>query len=876
MQINNIRIFEGKNIYSFKPVIRMEVDIGDLYQKPTCDMPGFNEYIVELFPGLKKHGCSLGYEGGFMERLSEGTYIGHVMEHAIIDLQNTLGFDVAFGKTRVLKEPSIYNIIYQYVDERCGVECGKAVIEIVTAFFENKGIDKAQFVKIYDKLRRLMIEGELGPSTKAIYDEAVRRGIPVRRVGNESILQLGLGKNTKYVEASLTSLSGCVAVDIVSNKHLTKKILTDYKIPVPYGEIVYSEEDAVATARSIGYPVVVKPYDGSQGRGVSTNLLNEEDVRSAYSEAIKHSRAVMVESYIEGKDYRILVVGDKVSAVSERKPPFVKGDGIHTISELVKLKNQDPLRGDNHEKPLTRIKLDNVALDLLKRNGYTTSYIPKSGETIYLRSNTNLSTGGTAKDCTDEIHAENKKAAIKAAKVLELDVAGIDMKIKDIFMPIDEENGAIIEVNAAPGLRMHLYPSEGKPRNVAADILDMLYPEGSQFSIPVIAVTGTNGKTTTTRLIRHTLGLKGSKVGMTTTSGIFIGDECILEGDNTGPVSAQIVLSNKETEIAVLETARGGIVRGGLGYDLADVAVLTNVSDDHIGLDGIKDIEDLAYIKSLIVEAVKPEGSSVLNADDPMIEYFLGRAKGSIILFSKDKNNRYLRKHINNGGVALYCDGRFLYIYDEKEITVIEVAKIPITFDGYVKCNVENSLAAAAALYAAGIPVELIEMGLKTFIPDERLNPGRFNLFDMGDFKVLLDYGHNPAGFECVSDFVLSQKAGRYVGVIGVPGDRQDSSIKAVGILCSQVFTHIYIKEDDDLRGREPGEVAGLLYDTLISNGFNKDNISIILPEGEALETAIENAMPQDLIVMFYQKFSESMNIIKSYVKDKVQEESLV
>ncbi|KNY28719.1 cyanophycin synthetase [Pseudobacteroides cellulosolvens] len=876
MQINNIRIFAGKNIYSFKPVIRMEVDLGDLCEKPTCDMPGFNEYIVELFPGLKKHCCSLGYEGGFMDRLKEGTYIGHVIEHSIIDLQNSLGYDVAYGKTRVYKEPSVYHIIYQYIDEKCGIECGKTVIEIVSAFFENKNIDKNQFSRTYDNLKRLKVEGELGPSTKAIYDEAVRRGIPVKRFGNESILQLGFGKNIKLVEASLTSLSGCVAVDIVSDKHLTKKILTDYKIPVPYGEIVYSEEEAVKAAGSIGYPVVVKPYDGSQGRGVSTNLLCDKDVKLAYNEAIKHSKAVMVESYVEGKDYRILVVGDKVSAVSERKPPSVEGDGIHTISELVELKNQDPLRGNHHEKPLTRIRLDNVAMDLLRRNGYTTGYIPKKDEIIYLRSNTNLSTGGTAKDCTDEIHPENKKAAIKAAKVLEIDVAGIDMKIQDISMPISESNGAIIEVNAAPGLRMHLYPSEGKPRNVAADILDMLYPNGSQYSIPVVAITGTNGKTTTTRLLRHTLALKGSKVGMTTTSGIFIGDECIMEGDNTGPVSAQIVLSNKETEIAVLETARGGIVRGGLGYDLADVAVITNISDDHIGLDGIKDIEDLAYIKSLVIEAVKPEGSSVLNADDPMIEYFLGRARGNIILFSTDFNNEYIVRHINNGGTAAYMNEDYIHIYDKKDIRVMEVAKIPITFNGCVKCNIENSLAAASALYALGIPAELIEMGLKTFMPDEKLNPGRFNLFDMGDFKVLLDYGHNPAGFKCVSDFVLSQRANRYVGVIGVPGDRPDSSIRHAGMLCGKMFTDIYIKEDDDLRGREPGEVAELLYNTIIDYGFKKENMKIILPEGEALETAIKNAMPGDLIVMFYQNFSKSLNIIKSYIKDREKEESLV
>ncbi|MDP4182586.1 MAG: cyanophycin synthetase, partial [Bacillota bacterium] len=828
------------------------------------------------FPGLNKHCCSLGYEGGFVERLIEGTYIGHVVEHTIIELQNRLGYDIAYGKTRVYKEPSVYYIIYQFADEKCAVECGKAVVDIVTRIINKQEYSKEEFDKTFEKLKILKTEGELGPSTKAIFDEAVKRGIPVKRLGSESLLQLGLGKNSKLIQASLTDSPSCISVDIVSNKQLTKKLLRDYKIPVPYGEIAYNEEDAVRAANEIGYPVVLKPYNGCQGKGVSINILNDEETRAASKEAFKHSKAVMVEYYIKGKDYRILVVGNKVSAVSERMPPFVEGDGAHTIAELVKLKNSDPLRGMDHEKPLTQIRLDNIAKDLLRKNGLSDDYVPKSGEIIFLRTNTNISTGGTARDCTDEIHPYNKQIAIKAAKVLNLDIAGIDMTIEDISEPINENNGAIIEVNAAPGLRMHIYPSEGKARNVASDIVDMMYPEDSQFSIPIIAVTGTNGKTTTTRLIRHTLALTGKKVGMTSTNGIYIGDECIMQGDNTGPVSAGIVLSDKDTEIAVLETARGGIIRGGLRFDTADVGVITNISNDHIGLDGINSIEDLAFIKSLVVEAVKPLGYSVLNADDPMLEYCFNRASGKKILFSRHKDNSNINKHIKNGGTAVYSDGKHIHIFDETDIELIEVDKIPITYEGAAKCNIENSLAAVSALYAVGIPVEIIEMGLKTFTPDEKLNPGRFNMFEMDGFKVLLDYGHNPAGYVCVTDFILSQKSQRKVGIIGVPGDRLDENIKEIGELCGKVFSKIYIKEDDDLRGRKPGEVAELLHETLINNGYPKEDVKVILSEQKAFETALNNAMPGDLIVMFYQKFSEALNIIKSFsVKEVLEEDNL-
>ncbi|MCX7841547.1 MAG: cyanophycin synthetase [Clostridia bacterium] len=860
MHILSIKSFNGRNIFSHKPVIKMVVDFDEFCDRPTSGIKNFNERLLSMFPGIGRHCCSLGYEGGFDERLREGTYIGHVAEHLALELQSLLGYDARFGKTRIVKEPSIYNIIYEFINERCAIECGKAAIEIVSAIASGKEIDSEA---VMSRLRTEAVRSELGPSTKAIYDEAKRRGIPVCRLGNDSILQLGYGKNSRLVEASLTDGASCISVDIAGNKQLTKEILDSLGIPVPLGDMAYTEDTAVAAAESIGYPVVVKPYDSNQGKGVTLNITGEAMVRAAFREAMKFSNAVIVEKFIRGRDYRVLVVGDKVSAVSERRPPAVAGDGIHSIRQLVDIENSSPLRGEGHEKPLTRIKLDEAALRVLACQGLNENHIPPEGKVIVLRDNANLSTGGTARSCTGEIHPYNSELAVKAAKALSLDIAGIDITMEDISTPMTEDNGAVIEVNAAPGLRMHLYPAEGEKNNVAADIIDMLFPKGKPFSIPIVSITGTNGKTTTARLVAHTISLMGKKTGMTCTSGVFVGSKCLLKGDNTGPVCARMVLSNKEVEVAVLETARGGIVRKGLGYDLADVGVITNISDDHIGVDDLNSLEDLAFVKALVIEAVKPEGYSVLNADDTMTEYLLKRASGKIMLFSSKDDNPMVLKHISSGGKALYIHNGSIFIADGNNAReLIDIDKIPITFNGIVQCNIENSLAAASALYALGIPTEDIRAGLATFKPDIETNPGRFNIFDMGSFKVMLDYSHNIAGYRAVADFIKKMNADRLVGVIGMPGDRLDRNIKQVGELCGRTFDKIYIKEDRDTRGRKAGEVAEILMHAALAGGIKKDNVQIILSEEKALETAILDAQPGDLVIAFYEEFEPLVDLI--------------
>lgn len=861
MRIQSIQCFAGRNIYSHKPVVKVTLDIGELYKLPTKDLGDFNERLLALFPGLKKHYCSLGYEGGFEERLKEGTYIGHVTEHLIIELQNILGYKVNYGKTRIVEEPSLYFIVFEYKNEKCAIECARAAVNIVLKLVRNEEVDTEAII---NNLRAIAVETDMGPSTKAIYEEAKKRGIPVTRIGDGSVLRLGYGKYSRIVQASLTDFPSCINVDMAGNKQLAKRLLAENKIPVPDGDTAYSFEGALQIAREIGFPVVIKPVDSNQGKGVTLNIKDEQEMEIAYNEARKYSRVVLVEKYVKGKDYRVLVVGDRVAAVAERRPPFVIGDGVHTVEELVAIENLSSLRGDDHEKPLTKIKLDATALKVLKDQGIGKDHVPSLGERIYLRYNGNLSTGGTARECTDEIHPYNADIAVKAAQIIGLDIAGVDITTEDISVPISENGGAIIEINAAPGLRMHLFPSEGKTRNVAADILDMLFPEASPHSIPIVSVTGTNGKTTTTRLIGHTLACLGKKVGMTSTGGIFIGDECVLKGDNTGPTSAAMVLSSKEVEVAVLETARGGIVRKGLGYDLADVGVITNIAEDHLGIDGMNTLEDLAFAKSLVVEAVKPGGYSVLNADDKFVRYFMERAKGEIILFSKNNSNPVVKEHMQKGGKALYVDKDTIFIYNGKTAEVLmSVKEIPITYGGMIECNIENSLAAASALYGLNLSIEAIRKGLATFNPDMESNPGRFNIVDMGDFKVMLDYGHNPAGYLEVMKFLDKIDAKRLVGVIGMPGDRDDLSIYKAGEICSKCFSKIYIKEDSDLRGREPGEVAGILYDAVISSGTKKENVEIIYSEDRALEKALLDAQPGDFVVMFYENFERAAEVVE-------------
>ncbi len=860
MKILEKGIYRGRNMYSHSPVIRLKVDLEGYCDIPTCDIASFNENLLQLLPGLEKHHCSRGYTGGFKERLQEGTYLSHVFEHIAIELQNVVGYDVWFGKARRVEGESTYHVIYEYLNEDVGLEAGRTGLDLINCLLNKESIDINAKIS---HLREIALKTDLGPSTLAIVEEAKLRGIPFMRIGRGSIIQLGCGKHQKRIEATITENTSCISVDIACDKVVTKELLYEAGIPVPEGGVAYGPDSALSIAHDLGYPVVVKPHNGNQGRGVSLNITSDKELEKAFALASAISQTVIVERQIQGKNYRVLVVGGNVAAVAERVPAAVDGDGIHSIRELIEIENADPLRGEGHEKPLTRIKVDGHIVLTLDKQGISLDYIPPKGQTVMVRENCNLSTGGKSVDRTDRIHPQVSMMAVRAAGIIGLDVAGVDVTTPDISKPLQLTGGAVIEVNAAPGIRMHHYPTRGKVRNAARSVVDMLFPRGSQYSIPIVSITGTNGKTTTARMLCSILSISGYNVGCTTTGGIYINNKCILHGDTTGPSSARTVLTDRTVDIAVLETARGGLVRSGLGYDLADVGIITNITGDHLGIDGINTLEDLAYVKSLVVEAVKYNGHAVLNADDSMTAEIAGRVRSDLIYFSQRDDNMLILKHINNGRTAVFIkDGTIIIAKSGKYYPVIGIDELPCTMGGRLKHNIENTLAVVSGAYALSVPVGDIVKGLKTFYNDHENNPGRFNIYNVGNFRVLVDYGHNPAGYKVVGNAISTLGAERLVGIIGVPGDRLDRDMIEVGSICAGIFDKIYIKEDKDLRGRKQGEVAGHLLEGLKQEAFPQTRIEIEYDETKALYKAMMTARPGDLIVIFYENLQPVLDTI--------------
>jgi cyanophycin synthetase len=858
--IRELKAYNSRNIYSHQKVIKMIVDLEKWDNIPTNQIPKFNQRLLELLPGLADHYCSLGYEGGFKRRLDEGTYLAHVIEHSALEILNQVGQPVSFGQARRIKNTSCYTIVFAQREEHAGLEAGKTAVQMVKAITTDTTFDITERL---NRIQELSWKFGLGPSTRAIADAALDRGIPVTRIGKGSIIQLGYGKYHKKIEGTLTDNTSCISVDMACDKTVTKELLEQAGIPVPKGGVCRTIKEAIQTAEEIGYPVVLKPVNGNQGKGVSLNIQCPEEIPEAFRIAAAFSENILVEEYINGNDYRILVVGNQVSAVSLRIPANVIGDGRHTIAQLVELKNKDERRGEDHERPLTKIKLDEISMAILKKQGYLPDSIPKKGIRVYLKMSGNLSTGGEAVDYTDRIHPDNQQIAIRAAKIIGLDIAGIDIKCKNIDKPLTLGQGAVIEVNASPGIRMHLYPSKGKVRKVGNAIVDMLFPYGSKHSVPIVSVTGTNGKTTTTRMISHILKTRGMRVGMTTTDGIYIDDNCIMKGDTTGPASAKMLLTDKSIDVAVLETARGGIIRSGLGYDLADIGVLTNISEDHIGLDGVNSLEDMLHVKSLVIEAVKSNGHVVLNADDQMVVQAAGHSKASIIYFSLQEDNLIVHKHISDGGIAVFLKDNYITLATGNGLLKsLSIIQVPSVYGGKLKYNIENCLAAFSAAYALNIPLQIIERALTSFYCNEIHNPGRFNIFNIRDFRVVVDYGHNLAGYASITEAVKKMGGSRLIGIIGAPGDRSDSSIHSMGKIAGKSFHQIIIKEDRVLRGRQAGEVSHLLMKGVLSSGLPKHAVTMIRNEDEALRAAIQNAAVGDIIVVFYEDLECIMNII--------------
>ncbi|WP_123052699.1 cyanophycin synthetase [Clostridium sp. JN-1] len=864
MKIEGFRVYSGRNIYSHRKCVKLYVDLEGYSNIPTKDIDNFNNRLLQIIPKLKEHRCGIDEEGGFEKRLIEGTYLAHVCEHIILAIQNMLGIDVSYGKAREIENDKYY-IIFEYIYKNTALESAGAAVKLI-----NSLINKDYFnIEMYRKmLMDTLKEEELGPSTLAIVNEAKARGIPAMRLGEScSVFQLGYGKYSRTIEATITDNTKAAAVDIACDKALTKEILYNQCLPAARGSIVRNPLELLFKADKIGYPVVLKPRHGNQGKGVYVNIKNEKELVRIYTALSKKFDEIIIEENIVGRDYRVCVVDGKVAAVSEKVLPYVIGDGVSTVRQLIEKLNQDKMRGEGHEKPLTKIKIDSELKACIARGGYELDDVLKDKQKLILRESANLSTGGKAIDCTDDISKENIEVCERAAKAIGLDVCGIDVRCKDIKKSL-KEDGAIIEVNAVPGIRMHHYPSEGKSRNVAGAIVDMMFKDIPR-SIPIVSVTGTNGKTTTTRLIGHVLKLKKHHVGMTTTGGVYINDECIDKGDTTGYDSAITVLTNKEVDAAVLETARGGIIRRGLAYDLADVGVITNITEDHLGIGGINTMEDLASVKSLVGEAVKDDGYVVINADDKVSLSIIKNMKSNIIMFSMHKDNRALRENINCGGYGVYLHDEIIYVEKNNSIIpIININDIKITLGGKLAYNIENSMAACAALIALNVDYAAIKLGLMTFGCDKNFNPGRFNVYNVNGARVVLDYGHNIEAYKAVLKGVNNIEHKRLVGIIGVPGDRTDESVEKIGKISGQSFDYIYIKEDKDRRGRKEGEIADILKKGVISSGFNKEKAEVILDERYALEKAIDNSEEGDLIIIFFEKLEPLMGIIRDKVKD--------
>ncbi|WP_443945696.1 cyanophycin synthetase [Pedobacter sp. AW1-32] len=811
MKISKIQVLRGPNIWSIsrKKLIQMRLDLEDLEQKPTNVIEGFSARIEALLPSMFCHRCSKGVEGGFFMRVKEGTWMGHVIEHIALEIQTLAGMETGFGRTRQTKTEGIYNVVFSYLEEKVGVYAAEAAVKIAEALIEGRAYDLEHDIRKMKEIRELE---RLGPSTGSIVEEAVSRNIPWIRLNKSSLVQLGYGKNQVRFRATMTEHTSSIAVDIASNKEETKRLLTEAAIPVASGVTISNVEDLETSVQKVGFPLVFKPLDGNHGKGATINVKTLEESYSAFEYAKSYSRRVIIEKFITGYDFRVLVINNKMVAAAQRNPAHVKGNGVNTIQELIDLENEDPRRGYGHENVLTEISVDRDTLDLLAKLEYTLDSVPQDGETVYLKSTANLSTGGTSVDVTDLVHPQNIFICERISRVIGLDICGIDIMAKNLTQPLTENGGVVLEVNAAPGFRMHLAPSEGLPRNVAASVIDMLYPQGKLSQIPIIAVTGTNGKTTTTRLIAHIIRSNGKRVGFTTSDGVYVHNTMLMKGDTTGPVSAEFILKDPTVEFAVLETARGGILRSGLGFNACDIGVVTNIQEDHLGISDIHTLEDLTRVKSVVIGAVRRKGWAVLNADNTYCVKIARDARCNVAYFSMDESNPVIKDHCKKGGIAaIYENGYITIKTGDWKLRVDKATHIPLTFGGSVSFMIQNVLAATLAAYLWGYKPEDIRLSLETFIPSAAHTPGRMNVFRFKDFKVLVDFAHNPDGFNGVKEYLKSVEATEHVGIISGTGDRRDEDIVETARIAAEMFDKIYICQEKYLRGREQQELTDLL-----------------------------------------------------------------
>ena len=870
MKIDKIQALRGPNIWSVerKKLIQMRLDLEEMEQFPTNKIDGFRERIEEMFPTMIEHRCSEGVRGGFFSRIERGTWMGHVIEHIALETQTLAGMETGFGRTRETKTPGIYNVVFSYTEENVGIFAAGSAVAIAEALIAGTPYDLENDIQ---KMREIRERVRLGPSTGSIVEEAVTRDIPWIRLGTNSLVQLGYGINQMRFQATITCKTSSIAVDIACNKEQTKKMLEAASIPVANGGICVDEEDLEEVIQKIGYPIVIKPLDGNHGKGASINIKNKKDAIEGLAYAKKYSHRVIVEKFITGFDFRVLIIDNKLLAAAKREPAHIKGDGVRPIQELIEETNKDPRRGYGHENVLTQIDVDRDTTDLLEKLNYTLDTIPKKNEVVYLKSTANLSTGGTSIDVTDMMHPENIFLCERISRVIGLDVCGVDIMAKNLTQPLKENGGCILEVNAAPGFRMHLAPSEGLPRNVAAPVIDMLYPPGKPSRIPIIAVTGTNGKTTTTRLIAHIVKNNGYKVGFTTSDGIYIQNHMMEKGDTTGPISAEYILKDPTVEFAVLETARGGILRSGLGFSRCDIAIITNIQEDHLGISDIHNLDDLARVKSTVVKSVKKDGWAILNAEDEHCLKIANDLGCNVAYFSMDENNPKVKKFSKEGKiVAVYENGYITIKKGEWKIRVEKATHVPLTMGGKAKFMIANVLAATLAGYLHGFKTDDISLSLQTFIPNAAHTPGRMNIFEFKKFKVLIDFAHNPTGYRGIEDFLQSVDATKKIGIIAGIGDRRDEDIKECASIAARMFDHIIIRQEKHLRGRSENQIIELIMEGIVESGRSV-TYEIINKEVEAIKHAIDNAEDGSFITALSDVVTNAIDIVQEYL-DKESE----
>jgi len=865
MRILERSVFVGPSLYAHFPVIRLELDLGELEQWPTGRLgAAFVDGLIAALPGLAEHGCSYREPGGFIRRMREGdgTWLGHVLEHVAIELQNVAGEDVTFGKTRSVDKPGVYSVIYEYTQKEEGIAAGELALRLLSSLLpeelrtRNSVPEGWEWPTARDEFIRYAQRRALGPSTASLVRAAEERDIPWLRLNGQSLVQLGHGKYQQRIQATVTGRTPHIAVELASDKEETNKILATLGLPVPKQELVTSEDGALRAARRLGVPVVTKPFNGNHGRGISIHLMTDEEVIAGFNEAREISRSVIVENFLSGDDHRLLVVNGELVAATRRTPGHVVGDGTQTIAQLVDVVNADPRRGVGHEKVLTRIVLDAQAEMMMERVGYTAESVPKAGETVFLRSTANLSTGGTATDVTDVIHPDNRDMAVRAIRAIGLDVGGVDFLTTDITESYKTIGGGICEVNAAPGFRMHVSPSEGTPRDAAGPVIDMLFPQGTPSRVPIAAVTGTNGKTTTARMLAHITKMAGYTPGLTTTDGVYIDGQRTVEGDMTGPVSARMVLSDPQIDIAILETARGGLIRAGMGVPKVNVGAVLNVQSDHLGLKGIDTLEQLAEVKRIVVEVATD--CAVLNADDPNVLKMSGYTDAKVICYvTMNPSHALVREHVRAGGRACALEagvnGSMITLYDKgSHIPLLWTHLIPATMEGRALHNVQNAMVAASMAFSLGIKLDAIRQGLRTFDTTFFQAPGRMNVYSEHPFKVLFDYGHNAHAVSVMAD--LAQRldvTGRRIVVICGPGDRRDEDLVAIANAVAGRFDHYICRRDDSLRGRDGDEVPGILARALQAAGVPDEAISIIPDEQKAIDAALHMGRHGDLLLIF-------------------------